>query len=239
MKTKLISLLLLVTLVCSLFAGCSSGGDGGSDGTSVLLEDFKKDFYYPPYPMYSISVFKVVFVYDEIYNDRNTIKYLIAECEIQKCYDGPARVGDRVNISVPITTKNPNTYYDELSEEERALGVRNFLLEQDSFFGVFSLSDYFTHYSAEKGFFESDLYTCPDHHYFLDTGYYLPINEGKLDFKPLTHYVKRFVDPSYDISIFTYKGYEDYFRDGMTEQELDVTANKIKEDLINKRSGRY
>ena len=228
---KIVSVALLLIISALAVSGCSNTPPDEGGGCVLPTPEFSEDFYIIS-PDYSISTIKVINVYDEMYQKGSSewYYYLMAECEILDNYEGPAKVGDHVNITIAFTPTEREPYYD-FSVEERFEAVKTLLLEQDSFFGVFEIDKYFNHFSTDGKRFESDLYTCSSC-YDLHRGYFIPINEGKLDFKPLTQYIKDYIHPGNDIELFNYNGYEEYFQDGMTKDKIGETARKIQEDLV-------
>lgn len=222
---KILALITLLAIVCSLFVGCSfNQGDDNNfkEGEPVLtllnsFYNFSKE--------YSFSLFKVVNIRDELYLKSIKWKYLIIECEVIESYEGPLKTGDKFNITAAVTPKDLRNGGD-LSDDDRIAGVKDFLLGQDSFFGAFEIiREFHNHYTVDGEWFESELYTCRFMN-CLEDGYYLPVNEGKLDFEPLEQYIKEFITND-EIGLLTYDDAENYFHDGMTAEELKESAEKL------------
>jgi hypothetical protein len=176
-----------------------------------------------------VSLFKVCNFADGIYGG-GPWRYLIVECEVIESYEGSFATGDKFNLLVSVLPKGIGDSSD--IKEEQITAVKEYLLGQDSFFGVvhFPLDDDNKYYSMDGTLFESELQTS-DVIYYPEEGQCLPVNEGKLDFEPLKQYIKDFNNSYGEIGLLTYDGAENYFRDGMTEEELKESAEKLAGDM--------
>ena len=234
---KTISLIALLALACSMLVGCNFGGGKPEQESNCefVYPSLYGFFEYRPKET-SYAKVEVIDFKDDVYTKEQELpegtvmqdRIMIAKCKIQEDYYETLDAGTEITVHIPVRFHRcQETKFDEIVSE-----ISDLFTNSESlliYLPPVPLLPPFNYYlNGEKVDVEDEARIVTIEHHKI-----IPIEDGKLQVARIDGYYDKFgleINKTIEGYFPRFKSeYEDYFRDGMPEDELRENLKRLRQ----------